>query len=801
MFLCTNNRKLGVLMLKHSPERVHRKVLRKAKKHFVTVTLAGGLVAALGAQSVSANEGEAVVPGVDETVTGDVGDPVDEPVVDDVDGGEVETPTVDDVDSGEVETPTVDDVDTGDAESPVDTNEGDTDTDDSDISDDTTLENDGEVAPLAIPETPERPEGTRRATIIHTNDIHGRIHRGGESEFDLGLGYIKSIADAYRELSDEVILLDAGDAVHGTTAVNLSEGENMIRLLNALGYKALSPGNHEFNYGYEQLLALEELADFDFIASNIEDENGNQLFDTFTEWQIFGESIGIIGVGSRDTTTTTHPNNIEGISFTDETEAVQAQIDELSDQFSKFILLSHAGFGVDEDIARNIPELELIIGGHSHTPVIGGSYVDGNDNTLIAQAWEHSKLVGVVHLDFDDEGNIVNKTSQVITLADNFDAILESLPGSTVGNVDDILRFEGEEDPEIAAMLEDMLAELDEELSEIIGSSDVHLDGERANVRTGESNLGNLITDAVRDFTGADVAFMNGGGIRDSIEAGDITLGDVMTVLPFINLVETVNIPGSVLLEALEHGMRLYPEQNGALLHVSGMKYIVDATLEPGSRIVYAEVNGVELDPDQVYSVATNDFLIAGGDGFEMLTDYEPDLITGELFSDVLIQYIINQEGPISPELEDRITISDETLSDEALAELIAAITDAEDDDNDSEEPIVEEEIEDEDDVDEDDGLTPEQQEIYDYLRDVLGEEALHQLLDILTLEELMALVQQYEDEADSIDEVVESILESEAQKHESDEERLPDTATASWLIGLVGVVSLTGGLALTKKD
>ena len=770
----------------------------------MTVTLVGGLVAAVGTEAVSAEETGAAA-GNEAGAVDDDGLVNDKETTVGEDVGEEEGEEVPEEDSS---TP-------GDEDNNDELMQAQTQDEEVVVQGEEVVVQDEEVVvneeTVTVPEVPERPEGTQRATIIHTNDIHGRINHQGESDYDLGMGHIKTIADAYRELSDEVILLDAGDAVHGTTSVNLSEGKNMIELMNELGYKALSPGNHEFNYGSDKLKELDELAEFDFIASNIEDENGDQLFDTFTEWQVFGENIGIIGVGSQETRTTTHPNNIENITFTDEVDAVKGQIDKLSNQFSKFILLSHAGFGVDQEIARQIPELDLIIGGHSHTPVIGGSYVDGNERTLSTQAWEHGKLIGVVHLDFDGEGNIIQRTSQLVTLDSNFDAIIESLPASTVGDTDDILRFDVEEDPVVAEMLEDIQTKLEEELSVVIGSSEVRLDGERANVRTGETNLGNLITDAVRDYTNADVAFMNGGGIRASIESGDITVGDVMTVLPFINLVETVNIPGSVLLEALEHGASLYPEQNGALLHVSGMKYIVDATKEPGSRVVYAEVGGEVLDPEKVYNVATNDFLIAGGDGYSMLEPYESDLVTGELFSDVLISYLQKQEGPIAPEVEDRMTFSDEALDDEALAALIAQITDGEVEDTpetpevpevpetpeepeDSESPEVPETpelpgtVEDED-----------LQDLINYLTDLFGEAVVNELLDQLTVEELKELIDLYEAEEEAVKEEAEAILE-ERSKVDIDDERLPDTATATWLTGLVGLVSLSSGLVLTKK-
>ena len=696
---------------------------------------------------------------------------------------------------------------------------------------------------LKLPPVPERPAGTRRATIGFTNDLHGRITRQGESDYDMGLGHIKTIFDAYRQLADEFLLLDAGDTVHGTTLVNLTEGENIIRLMNEMGYHAMTTGNHEYNYGFDRLKELEEQADFEFVASNVKDTEGNDLFKSFTEWEVFGEKIGIIGLATRGTYTSTHPNNVKGIVFTDEVQAISDQIEALSEEFSKFIVLSHVGYGVDQEIARQNPEVELIIGGHSHTPVIGGAYVEGNDKTLITQAWEHGKLIGLVHLDFDENGNIVQKTAQHLTLAENFDEILEDLPSSTVGNPEDILAVEGsEEDPVIKEMLEEIQAEVERELGEVIGSTSVVLNGERDFVRRGETNLGNLITDAVREFTGAEIAFINGGGIRASIDAGEITLGDVVSVLPFINLVETVNVPGSVILEALEHGSRQYPEQNGGFLHASGLKYIVDATREPGQRVVYVEVNGEVLDPDRTYNLATNDFLLAGGDGYTMFADYDVELVTGELFSDVLINYIRQQDGPIAPETEGRITVSDEALDAESLAKIVAEITDRDDlegqtpdgsetdpddevespdedgqtpgDDQEVEDPEEDGQKPDDDSPTSDDDLTPvpadpqEDDQVVvpaDYERaakaldqvlaeieKAFGPDFVASLLANASLEELAELADRYQ-----AGQVTSEDLNQVAETSQT----LPDTATAGWLLGALGLLSLSGGLVLTKKD
>ncbi|EKU93857.1 5'-nucleotidase C-terminal domain-containing protein [Alloiococcus otitis] len=907
--------------MKQQNEGVHRKVLRKVKKHFVAVTLSGLVLAGISAQDVQAQEGQAsdgsnlgqglasdqTPEGSDDEVlanlsqaqaddqaqgvlnapASDEGEVTDDQVtaspaesgqalanpepdqgVSDQEPGQAADRGQEVSDQDQASQGQADDQGQEAASNPVaegESSEGETEetpsqdqTADSDADQGQDQESpvQAEASPevsldhapnLKLPPVPERPAGTRRATIGFTNDLHGRITRQGESDYDMGLGHIKTIFDAYRQLADEFLLLDAGDTVHGTTLVNLTEGENIIRLMNEMGYHAMTTGNHEYNYGFDRLKELEEEADFEFVASNVKDTEGNDLFKSFTEWEVFGEKIGIIGLATQGTYTSTHPNNVEGIVFTDEVQAISDQIEALSEEFSKFIVLSHVGYGVDQEIARQNPEVELIIGGHSHTPVIGGAYVDGNDKTLITQAWEHGKLIGLVHLDFDENGNIVQKTAQHLTLAENLDQILEDLPSSTVGNPEDILAVEGsEEDPVIKEMLEEIQAEVERELGEVIGSTSVVLNGERDFVRRGETNLGNLITDAVREFTGAEIAFINGGGIRASIDAGEITLGDVVSVLPFINLVETVNVPGSVILEALEHGSRQYPEQNGGFLHASGLKYIVDATREPGQRVVYVEVNGEVLDPDRTYNLATNDFLLAGGDGYTMFADYDVELVTGELFSDVLINYIRQQDGPIAPETEGRITVSDEALDADSLARLVAEITDRDDlegqipdesetdpdgevesPDEDGQTPGDDQEVEDpeedgqkpgDDSQTSDDDLTPvpadpqEDDQVVvpaDYERaakaldqvlaeieKAFGPDFVASLLANASLEELAELADRYQ-----AGQVTAEDLSQVAETSQKAGQTLPDTATAGWLLGALGLLSLSGGLVLTKKD
>jgi 2',3'-cyclic-nucleotide 2'-phosphodiesterase (5'-nucleotidase family) len=215
-----------------------------------------------------------------------------------------------------------------------------------------------------------------------------------------------------------------------------------------------------------------------------------------------------------------------------------------------------------------------------------------------------------------------------------------------------------EADPDVVAIVEEIKEANNLITEEVIGSTDIKLEGAREFVRTSETNLGNLITDSMVDFTGADVALTNGGGIRDSIQIGDITVGDVITVLPFGNYVVTIDVTGAELMEALQHGYSAYPESLGAFPHISGMNVVLDPSQEAGSKVVEVTVGGEELDMEATYSLATNDFLAAGGDGYTMFGDNELTALYPGL-DEILIEYI-KEYGTEGSPVEGRIQTVDE---------------------------------------------------------------------------------------------------------------------------------------------
>ncbi|WP_430885083.1 5'-nucleotidase C-terminal domain-containing protein [Fusibacter sp. JL216-2] len=452
-------------------------------------------------------------------------------------------------------------------------------------------------------------------TIVHTNDTHSRIDEG---KYD-GMGFAK-IATKVEELraqNPNLLLLDAGDTFHGQTIATLVEGESIVTIMNAMQYDAMTAGNHDFNYGQERLLELAEMANFPVMGGNVK-KDGEPLLDEYIIKEIDGVKVGIFGLSTPETTYKTHPLNVIGLTFEDPAIQAQKMVDMLEGQVDVIVALGH--LGVDESstytseaVINSVDGIDVFIDGHSHTALEGGKMVG---DTLLVQTGEYDKNLGIV--------NLMVKDGMVTAEASLFskEAAADVTPNAAIVSVIDEVKAENEVITNVK-----------------VASTSVTLDGERGQVRAGETNLGNMIADAMIDVTGADVAITNGGGIRASINPGDITKGDVITVLPFGNYVMTKEIKGSDILAAIEHGIDSYPETKGAFPHISGMRVEFDPNQPAGSRIVKVMVGGEMLDPNAMYTLATNDFMAYGGDDYGMFADYP---ILGEFdgLDEVLIDYM-----------------------------------------------------------------------------------------------------------------------------------------------------------------
>jgi 2',3'-cyclic-nucleotide 2'-phosphodiesterase (5'-nucleotidase family) len=476
--------------------------------------------------------------------------------------------------------------------------------------------------------------GAKTITIFHTNDIHSRVESSKEN---IGYAEMATLVKAYKKDHPNTLLLDIGDTFHGQTIANLVRGASIVDIMNAVGYDAMVPGNHDFNYGYARLVELTKLTQFPVVSANVKQANGTRLLKPYVIKETDGVKLGIFGLTTPETAYKTHPKNVEGITFADPTEEAKAIVAELKGKVDAIIAITHIGVdgsSVDTSIklAKAVPEINVILDGHSHTAMEKGTMENG---VLIAQTGEYLKNVGRVDLTFEN-GKLVGKSANLIS-KQQFDE-QKIVPDQAVLDIVGKVKKEQEG-----------------VLQEVVGYSGATLVGDREVVRKGESNLGNLIADAMLSETGADVAITNGGGIRASIEAGSITKGQVITVLPFGNYTQTKKVKGSDIKAALELGVSAYPDSLGGFPQVGGVTFEFDPSLPKNERITSIQVKGQPLDPQRTYVLATNDFMAAGGDNYTMFKNY-PIANDFSSLEESLIAYI-RKVGDVQPKVEGRIKV------------------------------------------------------------------------------------------------------------------------------------------------
>lgn len=455
--------------------------------------------------------------------------------------------------------------------------------------------------------------------IVHTNDVHGRIVEGEDGS--LGYAKLSTLLQMGRSVTDNILVFDAGDVLHGTNLANVFQGESVGTILTMLGYDAVAPGNHDFNYGYERLVELagesEAAGGPKVLSANIlYDEDGTFVFQPYQVYSFNGFDVVVIGLTTPDTKTKAHPRYTEGLTFWDDSYAqyAQAAVDLANELGDYVIVLGHVGLdadgssGITSDwICSNINGIDLFIDGHSHTILENGMEVNG---TLIVSTGQYLNNIGLVEVQVRD-GEAVDENAILIPASEVIDPSTSGL--AKMAGITQVA-----DDPAVTAYVEDLNAQLEERFSEVVATVPMDLDGERANVRTRVTNLSRLVCEAMTAETGADFTITNGGGIRASIAAGDVTLGDINNVLPFTNVVNVCEITGDQVYEALEFGYSLLPEQNGAFSQ-SDLRVVYSGEAEPGSRIVSVLLpDGTPLDRNATYTVATNDFMAAGGDGYTM---------------------------------------------------------------------------------------------------------------------------------------------------------------------------------------
>ena len=506
------------------------------------------------------------------------------------------------------------------------------------------------VLALAIPAgaTETEQDLTGHIVILHTNDVHGAI---GE------YAKVAALKQAYQAAGAYVLLADAGDFIQGDPTVSASQGKTAIELMNLAGYDVAAPGNHEFDYGYPNLKTLAGEADFPILAANVRYDNAAALGDQTTFTTTDGKKIGIFGLDTPETATKAHPDKIKGVSFLAAQEmfdCAQAQVDAMkADGCDYIICLGHLGIDAEStgnrsiDLLEKVTGIDVFIDGHSHSTLeeikeaTNGTGKVG-DTVLTSTG---TKLANVGMVDISPDGTI--STSSLAT------SELTVTP-----------------DAKVAARAEEIQKEIDADYGTVFAKTEVALDGEKANVRTGETNLGDLIADAMLWQAGlldegVDAAVTNGGGIRASIAAGDITKKDINTVLPFGNTLYVVKVTGAELLEALEASTYCTPEAIGGFPQVAGIEFTVNTgaqfdtkELYPGStygkpasinRVMIQTVGGEAFNPEETYTIVTNDFMGAGGDTYYAFKAASSGYDSGVPLDEVVMDYITSElKGVVS---------------------------------------------------------------------------------------------------------------------------------------------------------
>ncbi|MCX6063722.1 MAG: 5'-nucleotidase C-terminal domain-containing protein, partial [Caldiserica bacterium] len=478
--------------------------------------------------------------------------------------------------------------------------------------------------------------------ILHTNDFHGNLVPVIDANKN-------SVAGAAREATiingvrsafgkDHVLLVDAGDAIQGATVANLFQGKSVTDAYNAMGYDVATLGNHEWDYGQQVL--KDRIADAKFVYVNSNLAGANLGWKSNVIKNVAGINIGLFGLMTSDYPIIVTPSSQTNVSVQDPIASAKTQVADLKAQGAQYVVaLSHCGYEnggapLDPAIAAGALGINLIIGGHSHTVLNTAAMVG---KTMITQTGTAGAYVGKEVIDFTTyQGKVTGQTVSY-----------ELVP--TVTSVP--------EDPAVKAIVDGYNNQLTAKLSVVIGKALVALDGERANVRTKETNLGNYVADWMRISTGADIAFMGGGSIRVSVPAGDVTVGNIYAVLPYDNFLEVLEIKGSTLKAALENSVSAYPAQLGAFAQISGFSFTFDPSKPKGSRVVSITRNGKPVDMDATYKLAVQDYNAIGGDGYSMLIGAKIVYKSSDWNRDGMVTYIM-AHPEINPTIDGRITVA-----------------------------------------------------------------------------------------------------------------------------------------------
>jgi 5'-nucleotidase / UDP-sugar diphosphatase len=483
--------------------------------------------------------------------------------------------------------------------------------------------------------------------IFYVNDFHGfaEPHQPtGNATLLGGIAHLAGAVDAARRKQPS-LLLSAGDMIQGKAWANLFLGKSTLEVMNAMKFDVMVVGNHEFDFGPQVLKKRIAQARFPILGANVK---GLPTLKPYIIKNFSGVRIAIIGVVTPETPVATHPRNVAGLTFSTPETAVQQYLPQLKGRADIILVLSHCGFQADRELAARVPAIDVIVGGHSHTKIIQPEQVG---RTIIVQAWEHAKALGVLTLRIKDKKIV------------GFEGALQEI-SPTTGPTNRRVQ-------EIVARFERQTEAL---LHRPIGETTVDLEGQH--VRERETNLGNFIADIMRETAGAEAAVINGGTIRTGIPRGKITVKSIYDVLPFDNYLVAISLTGAQLKQTLEYGVSRLEEPVGSFPQVSGLTFTYSRSAPAGSRVKDITVGGRPCEPEKEYMVATNDYLVAGGDGYtafgEALKSADDYSLQGGTLTSSKLAYndpgtwlrelVINAvqaRKTVDPQVEDRIKAED----------------------------------------------------------------------------------------------------------------------------------------------
>ncbi|ANL48347.1 5'-nucleotidase protein [Rhizobium phaseoli] len=502
--------------------------------------------------------------------------------------------------------------------------------------------------------------------ILHINDFHSRIEsinkfdstcsaeEEGKKECFGGAARLKTAIDQRRQAlsGKNVLLLNAGDNFQGSLFYTTYKGAAEAEFLNMMKFDAMTVGNHEFDDSEDGLATFLDKVQFPVVTANVKATAASKLGDRIKPSLVLdvgGQKIGIVGAVTNDTPELSSPG--PNVTIGDDVQSITSAVQDLKGQgVNKIIALTHVGYPRDLAFIAKIPDVDVVVGGHSHSllsntdPKAEGPYPTMVDNpggykVPVVQAASYSKYLGDIVVNFDDNGVVKDAKGDPILIDSSFTP-----------------------DPAVVTRVTELAKPIEELRKKVIGSSEGPIEGDRKVCRVKECSMGNLVADAMLDRTknqGVTIAVQNGGGLRASIDGGDVTQGEVITVLPFQNTLATFEATGADIVKALENGVSQIDQGAGRFPQVAGLKFSFDQSKPVGGRVSEVQVKEGDsfapIDQAKTYKLATNNFMRAGGDGYSIFKDGKNAYDFGPDLADVTAEYLA-AHSPYKPYTDGRVT-------------------------------------------------------------------------------------------------------------------------------------------------